>query len=82
VTRERIFTTQEPRRLNGENKPAYTAYQGVVDDGSDCPSWRSDLYEHPNLPEQDLTSELTEAPHQTEVFTRPCIRRVGRLFLG
>lgn len=82
MTRETILTTQELRRLNGEDKPAYTAYQGVVEDGSDYPCWRSDLYEHPNLPGQDLTSDLTEAPHQTEVFTRPCIRRVGRLFQG
>jgi hypothetical protein len=27
----------------------------------------------------DLTGELIEAPHGEEVFSRPCVKRVGRL---
>jgi len=82
VTRETIFTTQKFRRFSGEDELVYTADQDVADDVSDCPRWRSNPHEHLHYSGQDLLSETTEAPHQTEVFAHPCIRRVGRLFQG
>jgi predicted heme/steroid binding protein len=51
----------------------------VVYDVSDCPKWRTGLHEALHFAGFDLTSELPEAPHGREVFTRPCVRRVGVL---
>lgn len=76
---ERIFTPRELSRFDGERGPAYIAYEGIVYDVSDCPKWRLGLHEGQHFPGQDLTGELGPAPHQAEVFLRPCVRRVGRL---
>ena len=72
----------ELRRYDGDEKPIYIAYQGIVYDVSDCPRWKSGLHEHLHFPGQDLTSELYDAPHSDEVFTRPCVKRVGRLIIS
>jgi predicted heme/steroid binding protein len=37
------------------------------------------LHEGMHFPGQDLTTELSDAPHGEEVFSRPCVRLVGRL---
>ncbi len=37
------------------------------------------MHEHLHWPGQDLTNELPDAPHKDEVFTRPCVKRVGIL---
>ena len=77
---DRTFTEQELKRYNGERgERAYVAYQGVVYDVGDCPKWRTGLHEDLHFPGFDLTSELPEAPHGREVFTRPCVKRVGVL---
>ena len=77
---ERVFTEREIRRYTGERGwPKYVAYAGVVYDVSDCPKWRSEMHEQLHFPGQDLTSELPDAPHGTEVFSRPCVKQVGRL---
>jgi predicted heme/steroid binding protein len=76
---ERIFTPRELIQFDGESGPMYIAYAGIVYDVSDCPRWRSGLHERLHFPGQDLTGELGDAPHGTEVFSRPCLRRVGRL---
>lgn len=77
---ERVFSAQELSRYNGERgRPAYIAFAGVVYDVSDCPKWRTGLHQGLHFPGQDLTAALPEAPHAAEVFTRPCLRRVGRL---
>lgn len=77
---ERSVTRSELRRGTGERgAPCYVAYRGVVYDVSDCPKWRSGLHEQQHFAGQDLTGELADAPHTAEVFTRPCVRRVGRL---
>jgi predicted heme/steroid binding protein len=78
---EPIFTLRELRRFDGEDNPVYIAYGGVVYDLSDCPKWRTGMHEQLHFPGQDLTGELLEAPHAEEVFTRPCVRRVGLLAL-
>jgi predicted heme/steroid binding protein len=76
---ERVFTARELQRYDGEDGPMYIAYEGVVYDVSDCPRWRTGLHERLHFPGQDLTGELGDAPHGMEVFSRPCLKRVGRL---
>ena len=60
-------------------RPAYVACGGVVYDVSDCPKWRTGFHEQLHFAGQDLTSELPDAPHASEVFDRPCVKRVGIL---
>jgi predicted heme/steroid binding protein len=69
--------TPPQRRERGARK--LIAYHGIVYDVSDCPKWRSDLHEQLHFPGQDLTGELSDAPHQEEVFSRPCVKVVGKL---
>ena len=77
---ERIFTERELRRYNGEEDDRiYLAFEGIVYDVTNCPRWRQGMHERLHYPGQDLSSEMTEAPHRSDVFTRPCVRRVGRL---
>jgi predicted heme/steroid binding protein len=76
---DRLFTEIELRRYDGEDGPMYMAHAGVVYDVSECPRWRRGMHEALHYPGQDLTGELTDAPHKSDVFTRPCVRRVGRL---
>ena len=77
---ERVFSPRELKRYNGERgEPVYLAHAGVVYDVTDCPKWRSGLHEQLHFAGFDLTGELPDAPHGQEVFTRPCVRRVGVL---
>ena len=80
---ERIVTEPELRRNNGDrDTPKWIAYSGIVYDVTDCPKWRTDMHEHLLFPGQDLTTELPDAPHKQDVFTRPCVKVVGRLQEG
>lgn len=79
MDQEPVFTIRDLRRYDGENGPIYIAYQGVVYDVSDCPRWKTGLHERLHFPGQDLSSEINDAPHSEDVFTRPCVRRVGKL---
>jgi predicted heme/steroid binding protein len=83
VAREKqhqTFTEIEIRQYNGEDRtPVYIAFKGVVYDVSDCPKWRSGLHEQLHFPGQDLTVELPDAPHGEEVFTRSCVKMIGKL---
>lgn len=77
---ERTVSRQELLRGDGRRgRPKLIAYRGVVYDVSSCPKWRSELHEGMHFPAQDLTGELRHAPHEEEVFTRPCVKRVGPL---
>ena len=77
---DRIITEMELRRNTGERgSRKFIAYNGIVYDVTDCPRWRLDLHERLHFPGQDLTSELPDAPHQDYVFTRPCVKIVGKL---
>jgi predicted heme/steroid binding protein len=77
---ENIVTERELKRNTGERgSRKYIAYNGIVYDVTDCPKWRTDLHEQLHFPGQDLTGELSEAPHQEEVFSRPCVKIVGKL---
>ncbi|MBN2116539.1 MAG: hypothetical protein JW730_08210 [Anaerolineales bacterium] len=77
---DRIITEMELRRGTGERGTRkLIAYHGIVYDVTDCPKWWNDLHEQLHFPGQDLTGELPEAPHQEEVFSRPCVKVVGKL---
>ena len=77
---EHSVTELELRRHTGERGTRkFVAYQGIVYDVTDCPKWRTDLHEQLHFPGQDLTSELPEAPHKEDVFSRPCVKVVGEL---
>ena len=77
---DRIITESELRRNTGERGTRkFIAYDGIIYDVTDCPKWRLDLHENLHFPGQDLTSELPEAPHKEEVFSRPCVKAIGKL---
>jgi predicted heme/steroid binding protein len=80
--RDRLVTELELRRNTGERgSRKWIAYDGVVYDVTDCPRWQKELHERLHFAGQDLTSELPDAPHQNDVFTRPCVKIVGKLKL-
>jgi predicted heme/steroid binding protein len=77
---DRVITQMELRRSTGERGTRkLIAYNNIVYDVTDCPKWRTDLHEQLHFPGQDLTSELPDAPHKEDVFSRPCVKVVGRL---
>jgi predicted heme/steroid binding protein len=77
---DRIVTSLELRRNNGERGARkLIAFGGIVYDVTDCPKWRTEMHEQLHFPGQDLTTELPDAPHHEEVFSRPCVKVVGRL---
>jgi predicted heme/steroid binding protein len=77
---DRLVTLAEVRRNTGEHgSRKWIACGGTVYDVTDCPKWRTDMHEQLHFAGQDLSSELPDAPHKEEVFTRPCLRIVGRL---
>lgn len=77
---DRIVTIMELKRNTGERGTRkYIAHEGVVYDVTDCPKWRLDLHEQLHFPGQDLTGELAEAPHEDDVFSRPCVKVIGKL---
>jgi predicted heme/steroid binding protein len=79
---DRVVTEMELRRNTGERGTRkFIAYNGIIYDVTDCPKWRLNMHENLHFPGQDLTSELPDAPHKEEVFTRPCVMIVGRLAL-
>ena len=76
---DRIISEAELRRNTGERGTRkFIAYDGIIYDVTDCPKWRLDLHENLHFPGQDLTSELPEAPHKEEVFSRPCVKAIGK----
>ena len=80
TTSERIITEMELRRNTGERGTRkWIAFEGMVYDVTDCPRWRADMHERLHFPGQDLTTELPDAPHKNDVFTRPCVKIVGKL---
>lgn len=79
MTEEKIFTRHQLQQNNDDSGLILIAFRGKVYDLSECPKWWSGLHEGMHFPGQDLTSELQDAPHGDEVFTRPCVRLVGRL---
>ena len=77
---DHIVTQMELRRSTGERgSRKLIAFQGIVYDVTDCPKWRTDMHEQLHFPGQDLTSELPDAPHAEDVFSRPCVKVNGSL---
>lgn len=77
---ERIISLPELRKNSGAHGTRkWIGYKGIVYDVTDCPKWFRDLHEHLHFPGQDLTTELPDAPHAEEVFTRPCVIVIGKL---
>ena len=77
---DRIVTQMELRRSTGERGTRkLIAFEGVVYDVTDCPKWRLEMHEQLHFPGQDLSSELPDAPHKEDVFSRPCVKIVGKL---
>jgi predicted heme/steroid binding protein len=77
---DRIISILELRRNTGERGTRkFIAYNGIVYDVTDCSKWRNDMHEFLHFPGQDLTSELSDAPHREEVFNHDCVKIVGRL---
>jgi predicted heme/steroid binding protein len=80
---ERIITLTELRRNTGERSTRkWIAYQGVVYDVTDCPRWAKDMHENLHFPGQDLSSELVDAPHSEIVFSKSCVKIIGRFVEG
>lgn len=73
------FTELELRRFDGETGPKYIAYNGKVYDVTNCPKWKGELHENLHYPGIDLTGELDDAPHGSEVFDRQSVKLVGYL---
>jgi predicted heme/steroid binding protein len=77
---DRIIDLTELRRHTGERDTRkWIVYEGIVYDVTDCPKWRMEMHEQLHFPGQDLSTELPDAPHNKDVFTRPCVKVVGRL---
>ncbi|MGD0803719.1 MAG: cytochrome b5 domain-containing protein [Candidatus Bathyarchaeia archaeon] len=72
------LTLDELKKSNGKNgNPSYLAYKGVIYDVSDS-TWFTDG-EHFDIHScgQDLTEEISEAPHDDDVFSN--IQKIGKL---
>ncbi|MDO8754272.1 MAG: hypothetical protein Q7J80_10300 [Anaerolineales bacterium] len=77
---EKVVSQTELKRNNGEHGTRkFIAFNRIVYDVTDCPKWRLDMHEFLHFPGQDLSLELEEAPHEEDVFTRPCVKIVGTL---
>lgn len=76
----RVITMAELIRNTGERSTRkWVAFNNIVYDVTDCPRWQRDMHEQLHFPGQDLSSELVDAPHEEDVFLRPCVKIVGRL---
>ena len=77
---DKIVSVTELKRSTGEHGTRkFIAHKGIVYDVTDCPKWRMEMHENLHFPGQDLTSELEEAPHEADVFSRPCVIVIGKL---
>ncbi len=79
MSAETIISLAELRKSDGENGPMYIAYDGIVYEVSASRRWRSGIHEGQHFPGQDLTDEMSDAPHGAEVFQKAYVRVVGAL---
>lgn len=72
-----IFTKSQLALRNGQDKEEiWVAFSGIIYDVTQSRLWRNGKhYEH--WAGQDLTEELTDAPHTDDVFKK--FKAVGRL---
>ena len=77
---DKNITKSQLMRHNGHDEDEKRiAYDGIVYDVSDCPNWRKEMHRNLHFPGIDLSGELDDAPHAEDVFTRPCVKVVGKL---
>ncbi|QQL49868.1 cytochrome b5 domain-containing protein [Mucilaginibacter ginkgonis] len=71
------YTRSQLALRNGQDKPeVWVAFNGIIYDVTESRLWRNGKhYEH--WAGQDLTEELADAPHTSEVFTR--FTAIGKL---
>jgi predicted heme/steroid binding protein/uncharacterized membrane protein len=75
---EKKLTEEELESSDGqEGRPAYVAYKGKVYDVSDSRLWRGGLHVRRHEAGNDLTVDLSAAPHDESVFER--VPMVGTL---
>jgi len=72
------MTLTELANYNGQNgQRAYIAVNGTIYDVTDSPRWENGLHPPDHLAGQDLTEELTKAPHVRAVVERfPVVGRI------
>lgn len=74
------ITKAQLLRHNGDSTDEkWIAFNGIVYDVSECPNWWGEMHRDLHFPGLDLSGEIKDAPHDEEVFTRPCVKVVGRL---
>jgi predicted heme/steroid binding protein len=79
-TPNKTITRAQLLRHDGDSTDEkWVAHNGIVYDVSDCPQWRGEMHRDLHFPGQDLSGEIVDAPHGEEVFTRPCVKIIGRL---
>ena len=77
---ERLFTGRELQKYDGaRGRPVYIAFAGIVYDVTTAPLWQTGMHQDLHYAGIDLTRSLPKAPHGEEVFTRPNVKRVGKL---
>jgi predicted heme/steroid binding protein len=77
---DKLVTLAELRSNSGIlSTRKWIAFKGIVYDVTDCPRWHEDMHESLHFPGQDLSTELIDAPHSENVFSRPCIKIIGKL---
>ena len=80
MPKSKTLNISELKRFDGNTDSSiYIAYEGDIYDVTECPKWLTGLHELTHFPAQDLTSELQNAPHGKEVFSFPCVKKIGRL---
>jgi len=68
---QREFTREELRGYNGQDgKPVYVAYEGRVYDLSESKMWRTGTHMRKHAAGTDLTGEIENAPHETDMLER------------
>ncbi len=66
----RVFTREELKKYNGSNGIIYIAYQGKVYDVSDSYHWRKGLHHSRHHAGSELTDDLKQAPHNTDLLNK------------
>ncbi|MFH1735072.1 MAG: cytochrome b5 domain-containing protein [bacterium] len=65
------FTYAELQQFNGEKgQPVYIAHNNIVYDVSESDLWKTGRHQNLHDGGEELTNELTRAPHGEEVFER------------
>lgn len=76
----RSFTTQSLAENNGQDdKPTYVAVDGKVYDVSKSTLWKKGAHMVRHKAGQDLTADLSAAPHGADVLNRDHIEEIGTL---